>query len=318
MTRRQFRTWCAASSLSLVLALLNGCGVPTGNYLSIGTGSTGGSFFPLGTGMATVANDHLGNVQVNAESTGGSLDNMKLLRNAEIDFALSDIGVAYNEYRSGTNSLRGVAIGFTQPMHILTASDSGIHTVSGLRGKRVAIGPAGSGTSNMAEQMFRALGVWEDIDTLYLEHTQESQELSDGRIDAAMYVVGIPASSVDTFLNSSDGRFVTFSPDDIRRINEANPSLVAATIPAGSYQGQGEEVPTVGVPVGLVTDVRVPNQTVHAVTRAITENPDVLADYHPTGATFDVDGALEGMQIPVHEGAAAYYAEAGYPKPGDG
>lgn len=302
-------------SLVLVSAGLSACSRSSAEHVSIGTASTGGTFFPLGTGMAKVASQYADGIQANAESTGGSVENVKLIQDGETEFALSDMGVAYEAVQDGSKDIRGIAVGYSQPLHILVKKDSPIQTVADLKDKRVAIGPSGSGTANMSKRLFKILGIWDSIDAKYLTHEQESQELADGRVDAATYVVGLPASAVDSFMNTHDGRLISLNADEVSKVHGKYPYLAGTAIPASSYPGQNEKVTTIGVSVGLIASSKVDKETVYQVTKAILGHSKKLKKYHPTGTSFDLEGSLEGMEIPVHKGATKYYKEVNYKRP---
>src|SRR5699024_10646607 len=154
------------------------------NFVTIGAGSTGGVYFPLATGVAQIISDDVDNVNATASSTGGSEDNVSLLSSGDETLGLADMSVSLNAYEGDVPELRGIYVGYANVFHIITHDDS-IETLEDLEGKRVAVGPTGSGTANMSEKIFTDLGIWDDIDTEYLTHDQETQDLADGRIDAA-------------------------------------------------------------------------------------------------------------------------------------
>jgi len=287
--------------------------------IGIATATTGGTFFPLGTGMAAVISEFSDNVKANAESTGGSVDNAKLVGRGDTELGLMMTDVAYNAahgegvFERAYPDLRGIMMGYGQMIHIVVKANSNIYSVEDLRGKRVSIGPIGSGTANLSEALFEAAGIWGDFTAAYLTHDEETLALGDGRIDAATYVIGLPAAAVTEFVASHPARFIPVTDELIAKVQETRPFFVSMPIPAGSYPGQNEAIPSVGVKVVLATNANVSDEVVYQVTKALLEHTDRLVDYHPTGADFNFENALSGMPIEVHEGALRYYLEHNHP-----
>jgi len=300
----------------LFLMILSACGSDSSDneQISIGTGSTGGAYFPIGTGMAKIISEDNDYLKATASSTGGSVDNVELIESGDEDFGLVDMSVSYEFYNGDFPEIRALMMGYGNVFHLVVQDDSPIESYEDLKGKSVAIGPEGSGTANMSEKLFKSLGIWDDIDKQYLTHDQETQDLGDGRIDAAAYSIAVPGSSVEEFLSANNGRIVELEDNTVEKFLEDNPDHVAETIPAESYSGQEEDISTIAVNVALVTHEDTDEDMVYDITKTIMENSDNLEEYHPSATEFNFDNALDGLEIPLHEGAKKYYEEEEHPK----
>jgi len=300
----------------LLSFILSACGEESsGNdQISIGTGSTGGTYFPIGTGMAKIISENNDYLKATASSTGGSIDNAELIEDKDEEFGLVDMSVSYEFYNGDFPEMRTLMMGYGNVFHLLVQDDSPIEGYEDLKGKTVSIGPEGSGTANMSEKLFKSLGIWDEINKQYLTHDQETQELGDGRIDAAAYSIAVPGSSVEEFLSANDGRIIELEDSTIEKFLEDNPDHVAKTIPAESYSNQEDGISTIAVNVALVTHEDTDEDMVYDITKTIMENSDDLEEYHPSATEFNFDNALDGMETPLHEGAKKYYKEKDHPK----
>ena len=282
------------------------------NFVTIGAGSTGGVYFPLATGIAQMISEDLENINATASSTGGSEDNVNLLSSGDETLGIADMSVSLNAYEGDVPELRGIYMGYANVFHIIT-NDESIETLEDLRGKRVAIGPTGSGTANLSEKIFRDLGLWDEIDTEYLTHDQESQELADGRIDAAAYSIAVPGTSVEEYFNANDGNFVEFTDQHLSDFLDENPDHIQFTIEGGTYPKQDNDIETIGVKAALVTMENQDEELIYEITKTLLDDDRDLSEYHPAGAEFNFENALNGMEIPLHEGAKRYFEENNHP-----
>ena len=282
------------------------------NFVTIGAGSTGGVYFPLATGMAQIISDEVDNVNATASSTGGSVDNVNLLSSGDETIGLADMSVSLTAYEGDVPELRGIYVGYANVFHIITHDES-IETLEDLEGKRVAVGPTGSGTANMSEKIFTDLGIWDSIDTEYLTHDQETQDLADGRIDAAAYSIAVPGTSVEEYFNANDGHFVAFTDEQLTEFLNQNPDHVEFTIESGTYSKQEDEITTVGVKAAVITMEDTDEELIYEITKSLLDDNRDLSEYHPAGAEFNFDDALDGMEIPLHDGALRYFEENNHP-----
>src|SRR5690606_16444846 len=171
--------------------------------IAIGTGGTGGVYYPIGGGLANIISKYLG-IQATAEVTGGSVDNLKLVNagKEQIAFAMADASLdAYQgegKFKGTKMPLRTLMVLYPNRMHVVTTEATGITKMSDLKGKRVSTGSPGSATEVMAFRLIEAAGLDKDKDMKRerLGASESANAMKDGKIDAYFWVGGIPTSSV--------------------------------------------------------------------------------------------------------------------------
>jgi len=282
----------------------------------------GGTWYGFGTGLADVITRYSEGVRATAEVTAGSLENYLLLKDGNVEICFLSANVAYGAYK-GTGgfehveAVRGLFMANGQPMHILVNEDSNINTVADLRGKTVSAGPAGSGGNLMLLNICEVYGIDpdQDINRIYLSNQEQVMALADRHIDAAIYLIGIPNSSIAEFCFSHNARFIpSFEEEYIDIINEKYPFYTKTEIPANTYKGQSEAVPSLGVFALVVTHKDVSEDIAYEVTKAVIENISEVAEIHSVAKEMSFEVALEGMPIPLHPGAEKYFREKNHPK----
>ena len=290
--------------------------------LSIATGGTSGTYYPLGGGMAQIFTEHV--VNTTAEATGASVENMQLLKNGDVDLAFvqSDIadyaskGILMFEQDGAVENIRAVASLYNETIQIVVPGNSDIRSVEDLAGKRVSIGAPGSGTEANALQILEAHGMSEaDLGQVQrLNFGDSTTYIQDGTLDAAFVTAGTPTSAVSELAATVGARIVNIADDKIAALIEKYPYYAEQTVEAGTYTGFDETVKTVAVKAQLVVRADLDEEMVYNLTKSLFENLDVLAGVHQKGAEIQLENALEGVSLEVHPGAAKYYEEAGIQK----
>ena len=197
--KKSFKALIAASLLGVCASAALAAG---GSY-TMATGGTSGTFYPYGGAMCQIINKAIG-TNITANATGGGKENMALLANEETDFALLDADMM-SYALTGTESFNGrqidtfgsIASLFPQIFQIVVAENSDIKTVEDLRGKRVSVGDAGSGTAVNAAQLLDAYGMtFNDIKVNYLSFKEAAAAFQDGSLDAYVAVAGMPTTAI--------------------------------------------------------------------------------------------------------------------------
>ena len=179
--------------------------------LVIGTGNSGGVFFPYGGGIARIISDQLPNTEMTAEVTGGSVDNLKLLAKKKTDLALSTVDSAYDA-ASGGGAYQDVgkvpvcalAVLYESFVHIVALEGSGIKDVAGMKGKRISLGSPGSSTEVLAMRVLAAAGLdgKKDLSPQYLSVSEATSAMKDGKIDAFFWIGGMPTAAVTDLITT--------------------------------------------------------------------------------------------------------------------
>ncbi|MCM3567650.1 TAXI family TRAP transporter solute-binding subunit [Neobacillus mesonae] len=284
-------------------------------FMSILTGGTGGTYYPLGGSFAKMIKDATG-IDTNAETSGASAENMTTLKNGdgELAFTQTDIASYATEGKlmfkdNKVENVKAIATLYPETIQIVTTEKSGIKSVADLKGKKVSIGAPGSGTAANAEQILEVYGLTlNDIKKQDLSFDESTQGIQDGTIDAAFVTAGTPTGAVEGLSATEKVVIVPIDQDKIDAIIKKYPYYVKEEIPSGTY-GMANAVPTVAVQAMLVARSDLSEQTVYDITKAIFENLDQVT--HAKGKLIKVENALNGVGIEVHPGAQKYFDEKG-------
>lgn len=299
--------------------------------LVIGTGGTGGTYYPVGVGMARIVSDVAPSLQVDAVSSGGSTENIQLIARGEIDIGITNGVVATLAFDGedvfaddARTSLRSLFALWGNTEHHVALKDhitSGtVDDIAALPGK-YNIGARQSGARTAANLMLRALGHDpEAIDMEFLaSYSEAASALQDRRISAANMGAGIPVAAVTELyasLGAGNVTILSFTDDQIARIDEAHPGLYyPVEIPAGTYPGQSEAIPTAEYANLVVVDASMDEEAIYDFVKAIFDNLDRVHAIHPAAEAVSLEAALAGLPVPLHPGAVRYFEEAGIDVP---
>jgi len=284
-------------------------------FLSMLTGGTSGTYYPLGGEMATIISNETG-IQTDAVSSNASADNIVALQEEEAEIAFVQTDVIANAVE-GTNAFEGnqvdnvLALGSLYPetVQIVTTPDSGIESVEDLEGKTVSVGAPGSGTYVNAEQILEVHGLtMDDIDRQNLDFGESTSGIQDGNIDAAFLTAGTPTGAVEGLGATVDVSVVPIEQEKVEEMVEAYPYYAEDTIEAGTY-GLEEDVTTVAVLAMVAVTDSLSDDVVYDITKAIYENADSIS--HAKAEFISTEAALDGIGVDVHPGAERFYEEAG-------
>jgi uncharacterized protein len=284
-------------------------------FISILTGGTGGTYYPLGGSFAKIIKDETG-IEANAETSGASAENMTTLKNgdAEIAFSQTDIASYAKEGQlmfkdNKVDNVMAIGTLYPETIQIVTTKKSGITSVEDLKGKKVSVGAPGSGTNPNAEQILEMYGMtFDDINKQDLSFDESTQGIQDGTIDAAFVTAGTPTGAVESLSATEEVVIVPIAEDKINALIEKYPYYVKDEVPAGTY-GLTNAVTTVAVQAMLVSRTDLSEEVVYDITKAIFENLDQVT--HAKGKLIKVENALNGVGIEVHPGAQKYFDEKG-------
>ncbi|MFD1862275.1 TAXI family TRAP transporter solute-binding subunit [Planococcus chinensis] len=282
-------------------------------FLSILTGGTTGTYYPLGGAMATIIENETG-IDTTAESSQASAANMTALADggAQIAFVQTDTAFYAAE---GSNMFEGEkidtvsAIGALYPetIQLVTTEGSGIKTFDDLAGKSISVGAPGSGTYINAEQLLEIHGMtMDDIEAQNLDFGESQESLQAGQIDAAFITAGTPTGAVESLSATADVVIVPVAEDKAAELIEKYPYYANDTVPSGTY-GLTEDVPTVSVLAMLVVQNDLSEELVYDITKAIYENTDQIQ--HAKAEFIKSETALDGIGIDIHPGAQKYFDE---------
>jgi uncharacterized protein len=317
------RAFFPALSLLLVAILFTACseqGSRKQQFLSIGTAPPGGAFFVVGGAISEVLNEFKGENQwnVSAESTMGSQENIRRLERGEIDLAMSNAAITYFAVRGEGDwgrpqEMRAVMTLAPNVALFITPKNSGIQTIADLKGRRVVVGPPGAGFEQFVRPILEAHGM-SYSDFTPLENTQAAavEMLADGSAAAAFLGGAIPTASISQACASQDIFFVPFDESAREELIAKYPFFHPATLPAGTYRGQGADYH--GLNVGsmhLITSAKADEELVYQITKTLYENRESVAQRHPAGKAINPANVIRDTGTEFHPGAIRFYREIG-------
>jgi TRAP transporter TAXI family solute receptor len=287
-------------------------------FLTIATGGTAGTYYPLGAGMADIWNKNIKGMNAMVQSTGASVANINLLKNKEVDliFVQNDVAFyAYNGvelFKEPFPQLRGLATLYPETVQIVALADRGINSVYDLKGKRVAVGAAGSGTEVNARQILAAAGItYNDIKVQYLSFAEAANNLKDGNIDAAFVTAGHPTAAIVDLAAVRKIVLVPVADEIIASLQKDYPFYVKIVVPAGTYKGVDTDVVTVAVKAMLAVRAEMPEDLAYQLLKTMYANQKRLIEAHAKGELIIPETGKEGMSIPLHPGAEKFFKEMG-------
>lgn len=316
-------------AMFLVLVLVAGCGpkAPEGEgepesaevFVKIATGGTAGVYFPLGGAVAEILNKNVEGVNASAETTGASVANINILKEHEVELAFIQNDITYYaangvEMYEGqkVDGLCGISSIYPETIQIVTLGKTGIKEIADVKGKRVAVGSAGSGTEANARQILEAYGItYDDITVQYLSFAEAANSLKDGNVDVAFVTAGFPTAAIMDIAAQHEVVLLEVEEGIADQLIEDYPFYSKVVIPAGTYTKQEDDVNTVAVMAMLVVTEDMDEDLAYNITKAIYDNIDRLVVAHPVGKMITKEGALDGMPIELHPGAAKYFEEEG-------
>lgn len=285
---------------------------------TIGTGDSTGTLYPVGAAVASVINDNVGGYKVNVETAKGSPANCMNVQNKTIDLGLATGDVALQAV-NGTGSFEGNECKDVRALCAVFASvsgwmalrDSGLTMVNQLDGKNVAIGPEASATEIAALAAFDALGIKPGT-TVNLGLGDAAEEVGDGLRDATTAFGGLPIGGHLSVAQTKDCIFLGYTDEELDKIVATNSSYYKTIIPAKTYPGQDEDIPTFGVKCLIVVNASMDDDTAYKFAEAIATHVDELASAHAAMTNMkDSEFLCNDIPIALHPGAEKYYKEAG-------
>lgn len=305
-----------AAALCALLAFALPAGAAT--FINIGTGTTGGTYYPVGAAMAKVWNSSIKDMRANAQSTGGTAQNLSLLGKGETEVIFAD-GLYYFAYEGKgafagkpMKNLRGMVPLYAEPIHFLVAKKSGIKTIADLKGKRVSVGAVGSGTEITVRTLLETAGLNpdKDIKAENLGLSDTASAFADGNIDAALTVGAVGIAGIVEISTMGTAEFRELPASLIEDLVKALPYYLPFDIPARAYKGQDTPVKTVASWNVLVVTDKLDEQLAYEMTKALyAKKQDILNVSARMGSMSPEN--LKYMQIPLHPGAMKYYKEIG-------
>lgn len=296
------------------------------------TGTAAGTYFPVGSLIANAISAPAGSRSCEAggscgvpgliavaTTSAGSIANIEALAAGAADSALVQADVAFwafsgrSGYPGGMPDLRAIAALYGETVHVVVRRDAGIAGIADLAGRRVSVGPLESGTRAEALLVLEAYGLKQaDLVVLDLSPAAASDALGAGKLDAFFVVAGHPVPAVRTLAQSLDIDVLPIDGPAATELVRGNPFFRVSVLPAETYPGVPERV-SLGVNALWVTTADADDKLVYEMTRALwhPRSRALFDGGHPRAKEIVLESALDGVSVPLHEGALTYYREIG-------
>ena len=308
----------AAAILSLILMI--GCQKSNNLNYIFATGGTSGTYYSFGGSIASIWNANIEGMNVTAQSTGASAENLRLLNRHEADLAFVQNDVMDYAY-NGTDIFDGEVLTnfsavltlYPEIVQIAATKESGIKTIADMKGKRISVGDAGSGVEFNAKQILEAYGLtFNDINKSNLSFKESSDGLQNGTLDACFIVAGIPNAALQELSLSKDIVLVSLDKIQLDEIINRYKYYTEVTIPANTYNNVTTDTTAIAVKATIAVNNNIPEDVVYNLVKTLFDKKADLATAHAKGEELNIDDAYKGISIPFHPGAVKYYKELGY------
>lgn len=297
---------------------MSAAGAQAQQFINVLTGGTSGVYYPLGVALSEIYAENIKGARTQVQATKASVENLNLLAQGkgELAFALGDsvkLGWEGNTeagFPRPLKQLRAIAAIYPNYIQIVAEADAGAKTIADLKGKTLSVGAPASGTELNARAIFEAAGLsYKDLAKVeYLPYAESAELIKNRQLQATLQSSGLGVAFIKDLATTHKIDLVAIPADVVAKIGAP---YVPSVIPANTYNGQTEDVPTAAIGNILVSSDKVSDDVAYQITKLLFENLDRLAAAHAAARSIDVNKAIEGLPIPLHPGAERYYREAG-------
>ncbi len=316
------------TALVALALVMPGLGIAKKKHVSliITTATTGGTYYPVGVGMATLWTTKLKSqgIRVAAQSSAGSVENIQLLENGEAELAILQAPTTYLAL-NGLGPFKGhpkkhfLAITALWPNveeFVLVEKKVKTGRVPDVKGTKFVLGRSGSGTEQSTRLILSAFGINPDKDLkpVYLGYNEAANAIINGQVDGASLVGGIPIAAVTRIFATPNikVRILEFTDEDLARIDKKYPGLwFRYIIPKGTYPGLDHDVKSAAHTNFLGVKDDLDPDLVYTLTKTLFENLPYMYKIHKAAKHIKLENALNGLPVPLHPGAYRYYKEKG-------
>ncbi|VVO45602.1 hypothetical protein PS862_00021 [Pseudomonas fluorescens] len=288
-------------------------------FINILTGGTSGVYYPIGVGLSQIYSDGIAGSKTSVQATKASVENLNLLQagRGELALALGDSvadaknGVEDAGFKAPLTKLRAIGGAYPNYIQIVASKESGIKTLADLKGKTISVGAPKSGTELNARAIFKAAGLtYEDMGKVqYLPFAESVELIKNRQLDATLQSSGLGMAAIRDLSSVMPLNYIAIPTEVVAKIG--NPAYQSAMIPANTYDGQAEAVPTVAITNILVTRADVPDEVAYEMTKLLFDNLPRLGNSHSAAKDIKLESAAKNLPIALHPGAERYYKEKG-------
>ncbi|WP_092519707.1 TAXI family TRAP transporter solute-binding subunit [Xenorhabdus japonica] len=307
----------------IIMAIIGKIENANKRFLSVATASTGGTYYPMGVGLANIWSNHLKqeNIQVTGQSSAGSVENIDLFQKNEAQLAILQSLIAVEAYQGVRNfenrpyqDLRSISVLWPNVEHFVLLEDKvKDRTLNDIAGTRFSVGPQASGTEQSTLIILKGVNLSkQNIHPEYLGYGDTVSAMRDGRLDGGALPAGVPASAVtDMYASGVPARILNVTNEQLEKINAIANSWFRFVIKPETYPLQKQPIQTIAQPNILMTTRKIDEKTIYELTKVMFENQKEVHQIHSSAKYILPENALKGVSVPLHLGAYQYYREIG-------
>lgn len=310
-------------SIALMVSLVGGMSLAQSKFVVIGTGSTGGTFYPAGTILANAFNTYLKDLgyKWSAQASGGSIENLSMLSKKEVQMGIAGSAPASWAYNGQEmfkdkpiKNIRAITTLWPEMTQVIYRKETGIKHWKDLKGRKVAVGPAGNPHFYM-ESLLKATAdlTFNDIIPEYMGYGDSVEALQSRLIDAAYLSAGIPTSSVaQAYAGRVPVDMLEITDEELARLQKIAPFYTRGIIPKGTYPGQDRDLMVAANPTVLLVEKDMPEDLVYKMLEVIyVKALEEIKKQHKVLSYLDINSATKVGGIPFHPGAIKFYRDKG-------
>lgn len=302
-----------------VAAFALGGAAASAQQLTLASGPSGGTWYPLGVALANIIEREVPGVEVSVVN-GVTVANIIGTNAGQYDLALSlsttnaeALEGEGEHFQGPQDNITGVVSFYSAPYQMAVLKDSDIRTVEDFAGKVVNPGVVGGSTDVLTQKMLELHGLsYDDLARVErLPYSDAAMQMKDGHLDVFAGIISVPAGAIAEVALGSGVRMIPIEPEIVEQLQEENPGYISYKIPANTYAGQDEPALAIGMNNVLIANAELPADLVEQITQAIVENAEELHNVNAALRQFGPETAAEGLGAPLHPGAQAYFEKNG-------
>jgi uncharacterized protein len=307
-----------ATVATLAATGLAGTALAQNKSVTLGTASTGGTYFVYGGVIASLLTNKNIGLTVSTQQTQGPNQNIVLVSEKKVELGMTTMGVAFHAWEGTADGwtkgkkyqdIRALFPMYDTPFHFIALTKSGLKTVADLKGKTVGVGPRAGTCGTYFPLMFKSLKI--DTTIQYGQASDMASRLSDGLIAAFPFCAGVPIAAYSELEASREVTFFTFTDAEIAQLKKDIPELSDSIVPKGTYKTLKEDHKTVGVYNFFIVHKDLDADTAYKITKAVLENNAEMVKGHAAAVETVMKNWDKNTFLPFHPGAVKYYAEKG-------
>lgn len=284
--------------------------------LTLASGPSGGTWYPLGAAIARIIEEEVPGTRVSVVN-GVTVANILGVNAGQYDLAMSlstsnadALAGAGEPFAQPQENIRGVVGFYSAPYQMAVSAGSDIHAISDFAGKVINPGVVGGATDVLTKAVLELNGLsYDDMGRVErLSYADASMQLKDGHLDIFTGILSVPSGAIAEAALGDGVRMIPMPDETIARLKEKNAGYVTVEIPGGTYNGQDAPVQAIGANNVLIANANLDAELVGKITRAIVENAEKLHAVNAALRNFSRETAPEGVGAPLHPGAEAYFS----------